>query len=400
MNVFCKNCDVVIGKIDDSKIPDKGAVATCPKCKTKISLKKISGNQASIAHKKKSSLAEKKQTNSSSKNTEEKIKGKKCKNCGYIRTNEDIAPEIECPSCGAIYAKMEKPPEKGDKEQIDKSKEKPGLSENSRIREETTRKSNFKKPIIIVPVILIIIGVYFFEAHEKPEEKNEIAQLGEVKKEKIVDNRLAMNTEALEALLEEIRGAASSYGVTINMKDLEDHYTSGQNATRWLFYIDSKGPVSVREIQKISDEEKNASEPVKCENFQGGMNYLDKFPRDNSAYFKCFRKEKVSQAVKSTRHVIAFGSVTSVKWLSHQWDSTEKKWATYTREDYLKNARWLLAEEEGRLNKHYQTEQERLEKRIDRIDKDRSKSFAKIRSIQSDIDNEEDVGKEKIKRRT
>ena len=30
-----------------------------------------------------------------------------CKKCGYERTEHDSAPETECPSCGAIYAKVE-----------------------------------------------------------------------------------------------------------------------------------------------------------------------------------------------------------------------------------------------------------------------------------------------------
>ena len=30
-----------------------------------------------------------------------------CRKCGYERTEHDSAPEAECPSCGAIYAKVE-----------------------------------------------------------------------------------------------------------------------------------------------------------------------------------------------------------------------------------------------------------------------------------------------------
>jgi len=33
--------------------------------------------------------------------------GKKCLKCGYVRRATDVAPEYECPSCGAVYAKVE-----------------------------------------------------------------------------------------------------------------------------------------------------------------------------------------------------------------------------------------------------------------------------------------------------
>jgi ssDNA-binding Zn-finger/Zn-ribbon topoisomerase 1 len=37
-----------------------------------------------------------------------------CLKCNYERTPNELAPETECPQCGAIYAKIEKalrPPE-------------------------------------------------------------------------------------------------------------------------------------------------------------------------------------------------------------------------------------------------------------------------------------------------
>ena len=33
--------------------------------------------------------------------------GRKCLNCGYERKHSDLAPEYECPKCGAIYEKVE-----------------------------------------------------------------------------------------------------------------------------------------------------------------------------------------------------------------------------------------------------------------------------------------------------
>jgi predicted RNA-binding Zn-ribbon protein involved in translation (DUF1610 family) len=33
--------------------------------------------------------------------------GKKCLKCGYERQASDVAPDYECPKCGAVYAKVE-----------------------------------------------------------------------------------------------------------------------------------------------------------------------------------------------------------------------------------------------------------------------------------------------------
>ena len=32
---------------------------------------------------------------------------KECKKCGHIRKANDLGPDYECPSCGAIYEKVE-----------------------------------------------------------------------------------------------------------------------------------------------------------------------------------------------------------------------------------------------------------------------------------------------------
>lgn len=32
---------------------------------------------------------------------------KKCLKCGHVRQPTDLAPDYECPQCGAIYAKVE-----------------------------------------------------------------------------------------------------------------------------------------------------------------------------------------------------------------------------------------------------------------------------------------------------
>lgn len=33
--------------------------------------------------------------------------GRKCLKCGYVRKQADMAPDYECPGCGAVYAKVE-----------------------------------------------------------------------------------------------------------------------------------------------------------------------------------------------------------------------------------------------------------------------------------------------------
>lgn len=34
--------------------------------------------------------------------------GRLCRKCGYVRQATDPGPEFSCPSCGAVYAKVEK----------------------------------------------------------------------------------------------------------------------------------------------------------------------------------------------------------------------------------------------------------------------------------------------------
>lgn len=77
MKVHCPKCKASY-KIEDSKIPIKGAHLNCPKCKTRFLVKK-----------------------------ESKETGKVCPNCEYVRQPKDdeFTSDLECPKCGIIYSK-------------------------------------------------------------------------------------------------------------------------------------------------------------------------------------------------------------------------------------------------------------------------------------------------------
>jgi len=77
MEVHCPKCRASY-KIEDTKIPIKGAHVNCPKCKTRFLVK-----------------------------TESKGAGKVCPKCRYERQCEDdeFTPVLECPKCGIIYSK-------------------------------------------------------------------------------------------------------------------------------------------------------------------------------------------------------------------------------------------------------------------------------------------------------
>ncbi|KKL26632.1 hypothetical protein LCGC14_2393340 [marine sediment metagenome] len=77
MEVYCPKCKASY-KIEDTKIPIKGAHINCPKCETRVFV-----------------------------NTESKVSGKVCPKCGYERQTEDdeFTPASECPKCSIIYSK-------------------------------------------------------------------------------------------------------------------------------------------------------------------------------------------------------------------------------------------------------------------------------------------------------
>jgi len=76
MEKECPKCGAVY-TIDDAKIPDKGAYATCSKCQTRFHIKKIEAQNG--------------------ESEEETIT---CPNCGYVNTSSE-----SCIKCGIIFSK-------------------------------------------------------------------------------------------------------------------------------------------------------------------------------------------------------------------------------------------------------------------------------------------------------
>ena len=79
MKVQCSNCKAVY-QIDESKIPEKGAYATCPKCKTRFYIKKEPKAQKE-------------------EQQEEIIP---CPNCGHLNISSNT-----CISCGKVFSRDE-----------------------------------------------------------------------------------------------------------------------------------------------------------------------------------------------------------------------------------------------------------------------------------------------------
>lgn len=79
METQCPECKATY-RIDDSKIPDKGVYARCPKCQARFFLSREAKREKAI-----------------------------CPNCGYQRQPKDdeFASASECPKCGVIYEKAE-----------------------------------------------------------------------------------------------------------------------------------------------------------------------------------------------------------------------------------------------------------------------------------------------------
>ena len=79
--------------------------------------------------------------------------GRKCLKCGYERLASDVAPEYECPSCGAIYAKVEAALNKSssdsdlsDQEKIRAIKEKAAFDKKSEKSTSEELPSSTKNP--------------------------------------------------------------------------------------------------------------------------------------------------------------------------------------------------------------------------------------------------------------
>ena len=87
MKAQCPKCNAIYN-IDDSKIPDKGAHATCAKCKTRFQIKKG-------------------QTVEKKDNTVQENKEKQiiitCPQCGHINISSD-----KCVQCGNVFSETDK----------------------------------------------------------------------------------------------------------------------------------------------------------------------------------------------------------------------------------------------------------------------------------------------------
>lgn len=81
MKVQCPNCKAVYN-IDDSKVPEKGVKASCPKCKTRFTLKKLTNVESG---------------------DEQQLTIITCPKCGHVNLTTD-----KCVQCGAIFSDEEK----------------------------------------------------------------------------------------------------------------------------------------------------------------------------------------------------------------------------------------------------------------------------------------------------
>jgi len=83
MKAQCPKCNAVYN-IDDSKIPEKGAQATCSKCKTRFAVKRV--NKADKGEK-----------------AEETQSIITCPNCGHVNLTPD-----KCTQCSTIFSDEDK----------------------------------------------------------------------------------------------------------------------------------------------------------------------------------------------------------------------------------------------------------------------------------------------------
>jgi predicted Zn finger-like uncharacterized protein len=83
MKAQCPECKAVYN-IDDSKIPEKGAQATCAKCKTQFSIKRG-------------------ETTEEPDKVEESHLIISCPNCGHVNLSPD-----KCSKCGTVFSDEDK----------------------------------------------------------------------------------------------------------------------------------------------------------------------------------------------------------------------------------------------------------------------------------------------------
>ncbi|MBI4388644.1 MAG: hypothetical protein HY580_00560 [Nitrospinae bacterium] len=83
--------------------------------------------------------------------------GKVCPKCGYERRPGDFAPEIECPRCGIVYAKVENP-------RPAESPAVPGLTEQLARQKEMEMEESRAGDLILSCVTASFIGVCLYLA--------------------------------------------------------------------------------------------------------------------------------------------------------------------------------------------------------------------------------------------
>lgn len=89
MKARCPNCNAIYN-IDESKIPEKGAHATCAKCKTRFQIKKEQGQP------------EQKENQTVQGNKEVQIIIT-CPQCGHVNISSD-----KCAQCGNVFSEADR----------------------------------------------------------------------------------------------------------------------------------------------------------------------------------------------------------------------------------------------------------------------------------------------------
>jgi hypothetical protein len=283
---------------------------------------------------------------------------------------DEGVPKTQCPSCGAIYAKVAKRLQ--DETRVTKRSSKKTPIDNKK----ATSFATVGFSIIARYKLLIIAGVVFIVFKwtmflPDSEEASKVSATSVTDTEAVVTDATSVEVQVdfppeLRRILSRFQSDASGYGVEVTENDMQDEINNGRNQIRWLGYIAPDGPILRREIQALSDEEKELMHKVKC--LSGGeWKYLGALPRDFD-YSQCWVATKVTEKLKNSQpHLfIVIGDITSTKWVSYQWDRKSNAWVTYTKDEKLQNARWMLEKEQYRLPEFFDTQTERQEKSQER----------------------------------
>jgi len=324
--------------------------------------------------------------------------GKVCPKCGYARTGQEDVPETQCPSCGIIYAKIEK--------RMQQEAEAAQLVDDDNARSfATVDLSILARYKLRIIVVVVCAGLWWLLSSPDSEEgpgitvapaTEDAVQAGTDAPPARVEIEF---TPELRGILSQFRSDAGSYGLEVTEDDMKDEMYNGRNQVRWLGYIAPDGPVPRREVESLSDEEKKQRHKVKC--LSGGdWKYLGKLPGSND-YSQCWVATEVTEKLKNSQpHLfIVIGNVTSVKWVSYQWDSKSNAWVTYTRDEKLQNARWMLEKESYRLPEFFDTQIQRQEKSQERNSERNQKELDRLVEALQSAQSSEDANEIKWKTR-